>query len=162
MKKRLVALVLCLVTLLGCVGARAEDDDAYFLATILPHINLSAEDCRISGSNRALIAINVIVEYLMNVDDAYSPDLTQPIYVSAFAVDSDTYLIVNFFSEDNHHVQLLFTAENAIVIYSVNAETPSYVKSCASAMFDWTYSPSSSEINTATKKLKEIVNELAN
>ena len=162
MKKRLVALVLCLVMVLGCTVARVEDDNAYFLATILPHINLSAEDCRISGSNRALTAINVIVEYLMNVDDAYSPDLTQPIYISAYTVDSDTYLIVNFFSEDNHHILLLFAAEGTVVTYSVNTETPTYVKSYASAIFDWTYSLSSSEINTATKKLKEIVNELAN
>ena len=157
MKKHLVALVLCLVTLLGCVGARAEDDDLYYETTLFSKLDFDTtmETCRDSdnGLQRALIAFFACVEYNQEVEDAYEPDFSQPIYVGAFSRNSNLALIVAFFSEDGHSVRLFTDGQQ--VAYNVDTGTPSNVKSTLTFICDWIYELSSSDLHALSEALDQ-------
>ncbi|MDO4838341.1 MAG: hypothetical protein Q4B32_08085 [Clostridia bacterium] len=154
MKKRLVALVLCLVTLLGCTVARAEDDSAYFISTYLSLFSLSEEDCRYSGTNRAIIAMLASAEYNSKVDGSFMQDFAQPIYVSAFTSDSGALIIVDLFSEDGNHVTL-YSFENTVISYTCDRVTPSSVETLRTFTCKWSYSLSLSEISIAIDTITE-------
>ncbi len=160
MKKRLVALVLCLVTLLGCTVARAEEEYLYYETTWFSEVELdfdaALETCRNSdrGVYRALVALFSCVEYNRKVENAYEPDFSQPIYVSAFSSDdAPCVLIVDFFSEDGHHVSLF--SDGNQVIYDVDTDTPSYIKSTQTLICDWSYEISSSDLLTVAEAINQ-------
>ncbi len=156
MKKHLVALVLCLVMVLGCTVVRAEEKYLNYETTLFSEIDFDAfmEACRNSdgGVYRALVALFSCAEYQQKVENAYEPDFSQPIYVSAFSGDG-TSCVVDFFSEDGHHV-CLFMGGNQ-VIYDVDTNTPSHVKSAQVSLCDWTYELSTSDLLTVLEALEQ-------
>ena len=157
MKKHLVALVLCLVMVLGCVGARAEEDCFYYETTVFSDLDFDAimETCRDSdnGVIRALIVFLACVEYNSKVENTYEPDFSQPIYVSAFSRSSNLALVVDFFSEDGHHVRLFTDGQQ--VAYNVDTDTPFYVKSTQVSLCYWTYELSTSDLLTVLETLDQ-------
>ena len=157
MKKHLVALVLCVMMLLGCTAARAEEDCFYYETTVFSDLDFDAimETCRDSdnGVIRALIVFLACVEYNSKVENTYEPDFSQPIYVSAFSRSSNLALVVDFFSEDGHHVRLFTDGQQ--VAYNVDTDTPSYVKSTQVSLCYWTYELSTSDLLTVLETLDQ-------
>lgn len=157
MKKRLVALVLCVMMLLGCTAARAEEDCFYYETTVFSDLDFDAimETCRDSdnGVIRALIVFLACVEYNSKVENTYEPDFSQPIYVSAFSRSSNLALVVDFFSEDGHHVRLFTDGQQ--VAYNVDTDTSSYVKSTQVSLCYWTYELSTSDLLTVLETLDQ-------
>ena len=157
MKKHLVALVLCVMMLLGCTAARAEEDCFYYETTVFSDLDFDAimETCRDSdnGVIRALIVFLACVEYNSKVENTYEPDFSQPIYVSAFSRSSNLALVVDFFSEDGHHVRLFTDGQQ--VAYNVDTEAPSVVKTVQTLACDWTYEISSSDLLTVAEAINQ-------
>ncbi len=157
MKKRLVALVLCVAMLLGCTVVRAEEEYPSYETTLFSVLDFDfvVEKCRNSdkGVARALIALFLWDDYHQKVENAYELDFTQPIYVSAYSNSIATALVVNFFSKDGHHVY--FFSDGKEVGYTVNTDTPSGVKSTLSLLCDWTYEVSTSDLLTALDMINQ-------
>ena len=161
MKKHLVALVLCVMMLLGCTAARAEDEYLYYeyettwFSEVELDFDVALETCRNSdrGVYRALVALFSCVEYNRKVENAYEPDFSQPIYVSAFSRSSNLALVVDFFSEDGHHVRLFTDGQQ--VAYNVDTEVPSVVKTVQTLACDWTYEISSSDLLTVAEAINQ-------
>ena len=155
MKKRLVALVLCLVTLLGCTVARADYN--YFFPDWLNYFDFSESACRSSSFNRSALAAIAFLDYGTSVSNAYKVDFSQPIYVSNFTSDSgDSNRYVDFFTENGYHVRLFINT--VVVFYDVDTDTPSVVKSKNAIISDWSYEASITEISEVYNTLSEAMN----
>ena len=155
MKKRLVALVLCVMMLLGCTAARADYN--YFFPDWLSKFDFSESTCRSSSFNRSALAALAILDYSTSVSNAYEVDFSQPVYVSNFPSDSgDSSRYVDFFTKSGIHVRLFINS--AVVLYDVDTDIPSYVKTINTMICDWSYEAPVSEILEVYETLAEVMN----
>ncbi len=152
MKKRLVALVLCVMLVLGCTAVRAEEDPEVFEGLLLSMFDFSESACRNSSMNRSALAAIAYLEYQTSVDNAYDADFSQPFYVGF----RDDFAHVYFFSEDGHAIQLLILGST--VAYShLETQTPSIIKSFLTGYCDWVYTASASEMAEVFKTLADVL-----
>lgn len=155
MKKCLVALVLCLVMVLGCTVAKADYD--YFFPDWLNYFDFSESACRSSSLNRSALAAIALLDYGISASNVYEVDFSQPIYVSNFTSDSgDSNRYVDFFTESGRHVRLFITP--LVVLIDEDTDTPSHVKTINALVCDWSYEASITEINEVYNTLSEAVN----
>ena len=152
MKKRLVALVLCLVMVLGCTVVRGEDDSTFFEGLLLSMFDFSEGTCRNSSMNRSALAAIAYLDYSTSVDNAYEADFSKPFYVGF----SDDIGFVQFFSENGHSILLL--TSGSLVFYNHDTYSPSTAKIGLTSSCEWVYEASLSEMAEVFRTISESLN----
>ena len=109
--KRVVALLMTMVLLVGCGSAMAES--TFFSSSVLSTVDYTVDDWTGSATSRAAFAVVAAVEYMTELGSSFELDYTKDIYVCK----TGEMVGVLFCISGGEYAYLLYSPDYGIIFY---------------------------------------------